>query len=134
MQTQIERFLFLSCNFLKNYNLQFAPKPYGFGYEAPDEMGNTHFRQEQGDASGNVQGSYGYRDQQGLYRQVQYMANEGGFKASIKTNEPGVDDKENPADVSIYAQPPPAGIQEKYSQSSGYGMGGYGKFLRNTLF
>ncbi|KAG1677198.1 Echinoderm microtubule-associated protein-like [Nymphon striatum] len=49
-------------------------------------------------------GSYGYTDAYGLYRQVEYTADEYGFKANIKTNEPGTDNQ-NPADVLIYAEP-----------------------------
>ena len=94
--------------------LQSAPKPYDFGYVA-NNYGGAHFRSEKGDSSGNVQGSYGYTDSQGLQRKVEYVANAGGFHASVKTNEPGTDGKEDPADVQMFVQPPPAGIQEKYS-------------------
>lgn len=96
------------------YSQQFAPKPYDFGYVA-DGYDGSHFRSEKGDSSGNVQGSYGYTDKQGLHRKVEYIANAEGFRASVKTNEPGTDGKEDPADVQMHVQPPPAGIQEKYS-------------------
>lgn len=74
-----------------------------------------------------MEGSYGYQDNQGLYRQVDYVANAGGFRASLKTNEPGVigHTKENPADVFIQAEQPPAGLQEKYSQGGQGGHGGW---------
>ncbi|GIY30435.1 uncharacterized protein CDAR_375911 [Caerostris darwini] len=75
-----------------------APKPFAVAYQANGD-GASSFRSEQGDASGNVRGSYGYRDAQGLYRMVEYSAGQGGFQAAVKTNEPGVDGKENPADV-----------------------------------
>ncbi len=34
-------------------------------------------------------GSYGYTDGHGIYRQVDYVADKHGFRATIKTNEPG---------------------------------------------
>lgn len=34
-------------------------------------------------------GSYGYTDSYGIYRQVDYIADKHGFRATIKTNEPG---------------------------------------------
>ncbi|GIY30433.1 uncharacterized protein CDAR_375891 [Caerostris darwini] len=93
------------------------PKPFAVAYQA-DGDGATSFRNEQGDSSGNVRGSYGYRDAQGLYRMVEYSAGQGGFQAAVKTNEPGVDGKENPADVIMSVQPPPAGIQDRYTRMS----------------
>ncbi|XP_035218441.1 glycine-rich cell wall structural protein 1.8-like [Stegodyphus dumicola] len=104
----------------------FAPKPFNFGYNARDEQGNNHYRSEKGDSSGNVRGSYGYTDQQGLYRVVEYVAGPQGFQADVKTNEPGTDNK-SPADVNMSAQQPPAGVQEKYTRRGGSGgFGGYG--------
>ncbi len=38
-------------------------------------------------------GSYGYTDGHGIYRQVDYIADKSGFRAVIKTNEPGTDDQ-----------------------------------------
>ncbi|GIZ01778.1 uncharacterized protein CEXT_232071 [Caerostris extrusa] len=101
-----------------------APKPFAVAYQANGD-GATSFRSEQGDASGNVRGSYGYRDAQGLYRMVEYSAGQGGFQAAVKTNEPGVDGKENPADVIMNVQPAPAGIQDRYTRMSS-GMSGLG--------
>ncbi|XP_054717394.1 uncharacterized protein LOC129226789 [Uloborus diversus] len=102
----------------------YPPQPYNFDYQARDEQGNVHYRNEQGDASGAVRGSYGYTDNQGLYRVVEYVADAGGFRANIRTNEPGTDGKESPADVQLTAEQPPAGIQDKYTRVGG-GGGGY---------
>ncbi|GFY45985.1 uncharacterized protein TNIN_425331 [Trichonephila inaurata madagascariensis] len=98
------------------------------GYQTVDEQGSTSVRSEQGDASGNVRGMYGYRDAQGLYRLVEYTAGRAGFQAAVKTNEPGVDGKENPADVIMNVEQTPAGIQERYNRpAGGQGMrGSYG--------
>ncbi|GFX83840.1 uncharacterized protein TNCV_351041 [Trichonephila clavipes] len=104
------------------------PKPFNMGYQTVDEQGSTSVRSEQGDASGNVRGMYGYRDAQGLYRLVEYTAGRAGFQAAVKTNEPGVDGKENPADVIMNVEQTPAGIQERYNRpAGGQGMrGSYG--------
>ncbi|CAL1279635.1 unnamed protein product, partial [Larinioides sclopetarius] len=103
------------------------PKPYSTSFQAPDGEGGLSFRTEEGDGSGNVKGSYGYKDAQGLYRMVEYSAGPAGFTATVNTNEPGVDGKENPADVTMNVEKTPAAIQEKYTRSSGSGgRGGYG--------
>ncbi|KAG1671210.1 Cuticle protein 10.9 [Nymphon striatum] len=80
------------------------PRPYEFAFNSKDDYNTEIHRQETGDDYGNVKGSYGYTDAYGLYRQVEYTADEYGFKANIKTNEPGTDNQ-NPADVLIYAEP-----------------------------
>ncbi|XP_049518683.1 cuticle protein 10.9-like, partial [Dermacentor silvarum] len=65
------------------------PQPYSFGYDTADEFGNRQFRSEQGDASNVKTGSYGYRDVNGLFRRVNYIADANGFRATVDTNEPG---------------------------------------------
>ena len=67
-----------------------APEPYQFTYETMDEYGTKLVRTESGDAEGNVQGSYMFRDKDGLYRTVKYGDTGAGFTAQIQTNEPGV--------------------------------------------
>lgn len=84
-------------------------------YNIMDEQGNVQFRQEEGDGAGNVRGTYGYSNTQGLYRTVEYVSNKDGFKAKVNTNEPGTDGKENPADVTMNVEQTPAGIQEQYN-------------------
>ncbi|GFX83818.1 cuticle protein 14 isoform a [Trichonephila clavipes] len=98
---------------------QNQPRPFNMGYQTPVGEGGMTFRTEQGDGSGNVQGSYGYTDAQGLYRVVEYIAGAAGFRANIKTNEPGTDGKENPADVQMNVERTPAGIQERYNRPAG---------------
>ncbi|GIZ01780.1 uncharacterized protein CEXT_232091 [Caerostris extrusa] len=92
-----------------------APKPFAVAYQA-DGDGGASFMSEEGDASGNVRGSYGYRDDQGLYRLVENSAGQGGFQAAVKTNEPGVEGKENPTDVIMNVQQAPEAIQDKYTR------------------
>ncbi|CAN7936896.1 unnamed protein product [Ixodes hexagonus] len=101
------------------------PQPFDFGYNVQDEYGNNQFRQEKGDESGSVQGSYGYTDALGVYRKVHYVADQNGFRADIKTNEPGVK-QENPADVQLVVEPPPAGVQGSTGSRSGSFLGAGG--------
>ncbi|KAL1486441.1 hypothetical protein MTO96_031384 [Rhipicephalus appendiculatus] len=65
------------------------PQPYSFGYDNVDEFGNRQFRSEQGDSNNAKTGSYGYRDVNGIYRRVNYVADAYGFRATVDTNEPG---------------------------------------------
>ncbi|XP_077512065.1 cuticle protein 10.9-like [Amblyomma americanum] len=65
------------------------PQPYSFGFENVDEFGTQLFHKEQGDASNAKKGSYGYKDAQGLFRRVEYVADLNGYRATVDTNEPG---------------------------------------------
>ncbi|GFS31218.1 cuticle protein 16.8 [Nephila pilipes] len=77
------------------------PQPYKFGYEIKDDHGSQH-RQEHGDGHGYVQGSYGYTDHKGIHREVHYEADHQGFRATVKTNEPGTDNQD-PANVNFHS-------------------------------
>ncbi|XP_076353176.1 cuticle protein 10.9-like [Tachypleus tridentatus] len=83
------------------------PEPFDFSYNTKDDDGNTQSRQESGDGSGAVTGSYSYADANGLYRRVSFTADASGFKPSIETNEPGTANA-NPADVQVSVQEAPA--------------------------
>lgn len=83
----------------------YAPQPYQFGYETQDEYGNRQSRHEQDAGDGVKTGMYGFRDASGLYRQVQYVADHRGFRAWVKTNEPGTQDSA-PASARIESQQP----------------------------
>ncbi|KFM64848.1 Cuticle protein 10.9, partial [Stegodyphus mimosarum] len=78
-----------------------SPKPYSFSYSAPldDGVGQSS-RSETADGTGRVEGSYSLNNDEGHFRVVDYVADRDGFRASIRTNEPGTDNK-NPADVII---------------------------------
>ncbi|GIY30434.1 uncharacterized protein CDAR_375901 [Caerostris darwini] len=106
------------------FNIKYvAPKPFAVAYQA-DGDGGASFRSEEGDA----RGSYGYRDDQGLYRLVENSAGQGGFQAAVKTNEPVVDGKENPADIIMNVQQAPEAIQDKYTRVfTGFGEALYFK-------
>ncbi|GBM71506.1 hypothetical protein AVEN_183653-1 [Araneus ventricosus] len=79
------------------------PLPYEFGYETNDDKGTTTFRKEKSDGK-KVEGTYGYKDDKGIERVVEYVADEHGYRAQIKTNEPGTE-SQNPADVILDAKP-----------------------------
>lgn len=91
-------------------------EPYSFEYDIKDDYGGSQSRREESDGR-NVKGSYGYKDFNGLYRKVDYIADEKGFRAYVKTNEPGIGtDSQNPADVQIQAYASP--IQYESSASN----------------
>ncbi|GBO30663.1 hypothetical protein AVEN_27293-1 [Araneus ventricosus] len=79
--------------------------------------------------SGNVKGSYGYRDTQGLYRLNDYSAGPAGFTATINTNESGVGGKETTAEVIMNVEKTLVGIQERWTRLAGSGFGDRGKYL-----
>lgn len=85
------------------------PEPYSFGFDVRDEYGNSQYRKEEGDTRGVVRGSYGYTDAAGVYRQVEYVADANGFRANVKTNEPGMGSAA-PAAVELLAVEPPSGL------------------------
>ncbi|KAL1448635.1 hypothetical protein MTO96_044023, partial [Rhipicephalus appendiculatus] len=64
-------------------------KPYSFGYDTTDEFGTRLFHNEQSDNKNAKTGTYGYRDVNGIFRTVSYVADADGFRATIDTNEPG---------------------------------------------
>lgn len=99
---------------VKNPNLlehivTFAPKPYQFGYELEDGYGMSQYRSEASDGTGVVKGSYGFMDPSGIYRKVDYTADGNGYRAVVKTNEPGTANQ-NVADALFIVEPPPANV------------------------
>ncbi|XP_055937471.1 cuticle protein 14-like isoform X2 [Argiope bruennichi] len=105
--------LYYICSFNGRtiYHYHHAPQPYKFGYSVKDHHGEQH-REESGDGGHAVRGSYGFTDARGIHRQVNYVADHGGFRAEVKTNEPGTANQ-NPAAVHMISDAP-------------YGHGGYG--------
>lgn len=81
--------------------------PFAWGYDINDGYGGAQYHKENGDEYGKRTGSYGYTDAYGIYRQVDYVADENGFRATIKTNEPGTAN-ESPASVDLHAYEPPS--------------------------
>ncbi|XP_015789731.1 cuticle protein 10.9-like [Tetranychus urticae] len=81
-----------------------SPSPYAFSYNTADVAGNQLARQESGDNKGAVRGSYSYRDADGFFRSVEYIADENGFRVAIRSNEPGLGDSNKELSASIYLQ------------------------------
>ncbi|KAG1715037.1 Cuticle protein 14 isoform a [Nymphon striatum] len=73
--------------------------PYEMGYDIVDEYGNKHGRRESGDTAGNKAGSYNIALADGRQRVVEYKADDYGFRAVVRSNEPGTDASQDPADV-----------------------------------
>lgn len=80
-----------------------AKLPFTFGYRFTDDYGTLQTREEKTDPNGSKTGSYSFVDASGTYRQVDYIADSHGFRATVKTNEPGTLPAE-PADVSIQVE------------------------------
>jgi len=101
------------------------PSPYSFNYDTDDEAGTTTRREESGDESGTVRGSYSYQDAEGVFRRVEYTADATGFHATVKTNEPGTGKNEeigDPADTTFEVEQPPAGLVERYTNAAAAGF------------
>ncbi|GFR32222.1 uncharacterized protein TNCT_147081 [Trichonephila clavata] len=84
-------------------------RPFNFGFEFGDGQGMVQHRRESSNNNGEVKGSYGYTDPNGLYRQVEYTAGEDGYKAVIQSNEPGLTNQ-SAADANFLVEPPPPGV------------------------
>ncbi|GFT01430.1 cuticle protein 10.9 [Nephila pilipes] len=96
----------------QNY-VHHKPYPYHFGYNVKDEKGNAHYHKEESDEYNHKKGSYGYTDAYGIYRHVDYIADHEGFRAKIRTNEPGTDNY-HPAHVYLNVEHPPLHVNTLY--------------------
>lgn len=91
-------------------------QPYRFVYNVKGKNGQTEqYRQEVGDGK-FLSGSYGYVLPDGIYRHVDYVADDRGFRAFIRTSEPGTAN-ENPSNVVITSNPVPGA--PSYQSSEG---------------
>ncbi|GIX97323.1 adult-specific rigid cuticular protein 15.7 [Caerostris extrusa] len=79
----------VSTGVSNNARTQDAFGNYAFGYDIKDGLGASNSRSEVGDAVGNKKGSYTIADIDGRARRVDYVADGLGFRATVKTNEPG---------------------------------------------
>ncbi|KAL1421420.1 hypothetical protein MTO96_004113 [Rhipicephalus appendiculatus] len=87
----------------------YPPQPYHFSYDAVNPVeGGHHYHEETSDETNSRTGSYGYTDAFGVYRRVDYVADAGGFRASVSTNEPGTAPSA-PADA-FYSNPALAAV------------------------
>ncbi|PRD23595.1 UNVERIFIED_CONTAM: Cuticle protein 16.8 [Trichonephila clavipes] len=111
---------------IRYFQHHYAPKPYAFGYDIKDHHGEQH-REESGVGGVAVKGSYGFKDGRGVHRQVDYVADHGGFKASVKTNEPGTANQD-PAAVKVVSSAHPYfgaghGAHGGWAGHAGHGYG-----------
>ncbi|GFY53206.1 cuticle protein 16.8 [Trichonephila inaurata madagascariensis] len=90
------------------------PTPYSFSYNSNTEDGGSSGHQESGDGSGRVSGSYTVTDLEGHSRVVDYVADELGFRATVRTNEPGTANL-NSADVTMESSGDDNGIAAAYA-------------------
>jgi hypothetical protein len=96
-----------------------SPKPYSFSYVTDDEQGTRTSREESSDESGAVRGSYSYTDPDGVFRTVEYIADQDGYRATVKTNEPGTAKlDQDPANVSLEVEEPPQAVLARYATAS----------------
>lgn len=109
LQDKDRRILAISRPNLVEQDVTFPPKPYQFGYELEDGYGMSQYRSEASDGTGIVKGSYGYMDPMGVYRKVEYTADNNGYRAVVRSNEPGTANQ-NVADALFIVEPPPAGV------------------------
>ncbi|CAL1292276.1 unnamed protein product [Larinioides sclopetarius] len=94
---------------------EFSPSPYEFGYQFGDGNGMQQHRSESADEEGVVKGVYGYMDPLGVYRSVEYTADSDGYRAVIRTNEPGSVAKDIAHAKYIVAAPPAAVLEQGLS-------------------
>ncbi|KAG8188492.1 hypothetical protein JTE90_008057 [Oedothorax gibbosus] len=102
-----------------------ASKPYAFGYSVKDHHGEQH-REESGTGGHAVKGSYGFTDARGVQRQVEYVADGAGFRAKVKTNEPGTAPQSPAAVDMVSTAHVPYGTGVGYLLTPGAGYGGLG--------
>ncbi|XP_054163248.1 probable serine/threonine-protein kinase clkA [Oppia nitens] len=123
-----------SLSYQSDYNE--TPMPYQFHYDIDDGYGNKQDRHEKADVYGNVIGSYGYWDSNGIYRKVDYTADADGFKANVNSNEPYLRHGVNPADVRLVVeeQPIPGVLRQSSSTATGANGDGSGGYDRNLNY
>lgn len=89
-----------------HFKTQDSAGNYRFGYDVVHSSGSS-FHKEQS-SNGVKVGSYGLRDVDGRVRVVNYVADAQGFRADVRTNEPGVEPLKDPAGATINRPPPVA--------------------------
>ncbi|XP_040357391.1 cuticle protein 10.9 [Ixodes scapularis] len=78
------------AQFIEGQDPFYPPQPYHFSYDAVNPVeGGHHYHEETSDATNSRTGSYGYTDAFGIQRRVDYVADAGGYRATVTTNEPG---------------------------------------------
>lgn len=98
-----------------------TPKPYSFAYEATDDLTGANSKREESSDGRTTRGSYSYIDADGVFRVVEYTADENGFNANIRTNEPGTSaagpSQTDPANTAWAVEPPPPAVAARYASA-----------------
>lgn len=96
-----------------------TPKPYSFAFEATDDQTGANSKREESSDGRTTRGSYSYIDADGVFRVVEYTADENGFNANIRTNEPGTSGASaeipDPANTVWAVEPPPPAVAARYA-------------------
>lgn len=91
-----------------HFKTQDSQGNYRFGYDVVHSSGSSFHKEES--SNGVKVGSYGLRDIDGRVRVVNYVADAQGFRADVRTNEPGVEPMKDPAGATISRPPPVAAL------------------------
>lgn len=103
--------LVLGQQVLANHDQDRQPsEPYSFSYTA-ESLGGLTSHQESGDGTGRVVGFYTILGDDGRQRRVDYVADENGYRATVKTNEMGTK-AGSTADAQFLVQMPSQGQLE----------------------
>lgn len=81
-----------------HFKTQDSQGNYRFGYDVVHSTGSSFHKEES--SNGVKVGSYGLRDVDGRVRIVNYVADAQGFRADVRTNEPGTDATKDAATIS----------------------------------
>lgn len=90
------------------YRQQDGTGAYNFAYG--NEQLHGPWQKVSGGSAGNGAGAYGVIGIDGRFRTVNYVAGTSGFRASVGTNEPGVEGAQGPADVVVNKSPGKVGL------------------------
>ncbi|CAM1295722.1 Uncharacterised protein g1362 [Pycnogonum litorale] len=83
-----EKIIIEDANSLKEDVRRREHKPdgsYRFGYDTNDGHGNSHYRKETRSSEGRVTGSYGFLDGNDVFRIVDYVSDEHGYRANVRS-------------------------------------------------
>ncbi|XP_067136843.1 adult-specific rigid cuticular protein 15.7-like [Centruroides vittatus] len=94
---------------------------YAFNYQIVNGVGAANGRWESGDGYGNKRGSYTLADIDGRARRVEYVADGAGFRAIVKTNEPGTAHSAPAAAIVASPYAGPVAGSPAYVAHGGYG-------------
>ncbi|KAH6929193.1 hypothetical protein HPB50_024103 [Hyalomma asiaticum] len=99
-----------------HFKTQDSQGNYRFGYDVVHSTGSSFHKEES--SNGVKVGSYGLRDVDGRVRIVNYVADAQGFRADVRTNEPGTDaTKDAASQPAVVASPPSVDVTAEDASS-----------------